>query len=190
MRPHRSSSSTAKASNQARLLPWWNSSRRSIARRASPSGLELCAPPREAFYIPKRLDPCNGNSLEENPLFTGDDSAYRRTKWTPAPITADQPRLRANGENACTTGMIDRRLMLRWRGNVQDQKIVSAMSSAVMGVVPSYGLDASSASPENRTSENSVSAKPGPMFVTRTFEPRRSALRFSANCFTNAFVAP
>ena len=41
------------------------------------------------------------------------------------------------GPNACITGCICMRLMLRWRGSVQLQKIVSAISSGVIGCSPS-----------------------------------------------------
>src|SRR5215217_6829088 len=76
------------------------------------------------------------------------------------------------------------------RGSVQLQNIASAMSSAVIGVRPWLKRSFFSASPPKRTSIKSVSVRPGSILVTRTLEPRTSARRFNANCFTNALLAP
>src|SRR5829696_4348168 len=64
------------------------------------------------------------------------------------------------------------------------------ISSAVIGVTSWLNRSFFSASPPKRTSMKSVSVRPGSILVTRTLEPRTSARKFNANCFTNALLAP
>ena len=64
------------------------------------------------------------------------------------------------------------------------------MSAASSGWNPWYTAFARSTSPLSRTIENSVSAAPGSIVVTRTPVPTSSARRLRENWATNAFVAP